>query len=280
MRYTRANDHGTDEIHPVKLAPDGMEGVWFNCDPATGEIRKIVMAVRDGAIFMRAFGANKPDPIVWEEVPVKPYVECIGSSTITGLTADYDFGFMKTRLAGNIKYGVLVIQSYNEFCDGSGRPAYLTREFFSKEVTHEQTSLPPVPPCAAQSDLPTAETAGSRADLAHLAGHWTNTNPETTGITQFDLTVRDDRYFLRVRAAGRAEPWDEVEVIPHAYNANGGDAVAFHAQVDFGFTKVTLAANENKGLVIIASYHRFQDGSARASYFKREFFYRADAVQR
>ena len=61
---------------------------------------------------------------------------------ITGLTADYDFGFMKTRLAGNINYGILVIQSYNEFCDDSGRPAYFTREFFSKEVPHRHEPIP------------------------------------------------------------------------------------------------------------------------------------------
>ena len=52
------------------------------------------------------------------------------------------------------------------------------------------------------------------------------------------------------------------------------------ARYDFGFAEVTLAANENKGLIIIASYHRFRDGSARSNYFIREFFYRQEVVRR
>jgi hypothetical protein len=280
MQYTRANDWGSDATHPVGLPPEGMEGLWFNCDLATGEISKIVIAVRNEEIFIRAFGADKPEPMDWGEALAKPYVDRIGSSVLTGLTADYDFGFMKTRLAGNIKYGTLVIQSYNEFCDGSVRPAYFMREFFSKEVRHRRAPLPPMPPSAAQSDLLPAGTSARGVDMSNLTGHWTNTNPETVGITQFDLTARDDRYYFCASGAGRAEPWPEVEASPHGYDVTGGRAVAFRAELDLGFTEITLAANENKGLIVVASFHRFNDGSPRASYLKREFFYRTEAVQR
>lgn len=280
MQYTRTNDRGSAEAHAVGLPPEGMEGLWFNCDPATGEIRKIRIILRDGAITLRAFGANRPEQIDWGETLAKPYVDRIGSRVITGLIADYDFGFMKTRLAGNIKYGTLVIQSYNEFCDESGRPAYFTREFFSKEVTHRPAPLPQTTRCAAQSDLPKTGGLTGRADMSNLTGHWTNTNPETSGITQFDLVPRDGGYHFRAFGAGRAEPWTEVEAIPHSYDVSGGPAVAFRAELDLGFSEITLAANENKALLIIASFHRFKDGSSRASYFKREFFYRTEAVQR
>jgi len=33
-------------------------------------------------------------------------------------------------IVSNYAKGVLVIQSYSRFCDGSGRPDYFTREFF------------------------------------------------------------------------------------------------------------------------------------------------------
>jgi hypothetical protein len=280
MQSTRANDRGSEETHPVGLAPEGMEGLWFNSDPATGEISKIVIAVRNQEIFLRAFGANRPEPMDWGEALAKPYVDRIGSTIITGLAADYDFGFMKTRLAGNIKYGTLVIQSYNEFCDASGRPAYFMREFFSKEVKHRPAPLPTAPPSAAQSDLLPAGRSARDVDMSKLTGHWTNTNPETVGITHFDLTARDGRYTLRASGAGRAEPWPEVEAFPHGYNVSGGPAVAFRAEVSLDFTEITLAANENKGLIVVASFHRFKDGSPRASYLKREFFYRTEAVQR
>ncbi len=280
MQYTRTNDRGSAETHAIGLPSEGMEGTWFNCDPATGEISKLEIIFRDGAIVIRAFGANRPEPMDWGETPVRPYMDRIGSRMITGLMAEYDFGFMKTRLAGNIKYGTLVIQSYNEFFDESGRPAYLTREFFSKEVTHRPAPLPETPACAAQSDVPRSGASARGVDMSNLTGHWTNTNPETSGITKFDLVARDGGYYLRASGAGRAEPWSEVEVTPHSYDVNGGPAVAFRAEIDLGFSEVTLAVNENKGLLIIASLHRFKDDSARAAYFKREFFYRTEAVRR
>lgn len=280
MKFTRSNDLATGQAHAVNLPPTGMEGVWFNCDLGTGEISKIVFAIREGAITMRAFGSSNPGPIDWGETPTKPYVDRIGSSVITGLTADYDFGFMKTRIAGNIKYGVLVIQSYNEFCDESGRPAYFTREFFSKEVTHQHPALPAGAPCAAYSDQPRQGTAAGKVDLSSFTGHWTNTNPETLAITHFDLFPREGCYYICAFGAGNAEPWGEAEATPHAYDANSGRAVAFLARYTWHFAEVTLAGNENKGLVIIASYHRFKDASPRSNYFKREFFYRQETVQR
>jgi hypothetical protein len=48
----------------------------------------------------------------------------------------------------------------------------------------------------------------------------------------------------------------------------------FLARYDFGFSELSLAANEAKDLLIIASFSTFRDGSARSSYFTREFFYR------
>ncbi|MFZ1220976.1 MAG: hypothetical protein WAO00_16900 [Chthoniobacterales bacterium] len=280
MEFTRSNDLVTGQTQAVNLPPTGMEGVWFNCDPGTGEISKIVFAIREGVITMRAFGASNPGPIDWGETAAKPYVDRIGSSLITGLTADYDFGFMKTRVAGNVKYGVLVIQSYNEFCDQSGRPPYFTREFFSKEITHRHSALPAGAPCAAQSDQPRQGTAAGKVDLSSFTGHWTNTNPETLSITHFDLFPREGSYYVRASGAGRAKPWGEVELTAHAYDASSARAVAFLARYDLDFAEVTLAGNENKGLLIIASYHRFKDASPRSNYFKREFFYRQEAVQR
>ena len=44
---------------------------------------------------------------------------------------------MQTQIAANLKYGVLVIQSYNTFRDGSGRPDYFVREFFHQNLPRE-----------------------------------------------------------------------------------------------------------------------------------------------
>ncbi len=281
MKHTRANDLCNPESAAVKPAPGHLAGTWFNTDPHTGEIRKVIISVRDGAVAIRAFGATEGVSIDWGEVPAIPYVDRIGLSLVTGFRADYDFGFMKTQLATNVKYGVLVVQSYNRFADESGRPPYFTREFFSKEVAHHHVSLPAEAACAARGDLPVESgDLGGAVDLAHYVGHWTNTNPDTLAITHFDFTKRGGCFYLRASGAGYAGDWGEVEVTPHAYDVSSHRGLAFLARYAFDFAEITLAGNENKELIIIASYHRFRDGSARANYFKREFFYREEAVQK
>lgn len=281
MKLTRANDRCDAESAAVKPEPAQLAGTWFNTDPHTGEIAKVIVSVRDGEIAVRAFGATGIEPTDWGEVAATPYVDRMGSSEVTGFLAHYDFGFMQTQLATNVKYGVLVIQSYNRFADETGRPPYFTREFFSKEVAHHHVSVPAETAYAARGDRPLeSRGSGGAVDLAHYVGRWTNTNPETMAITRFDFTKRGERFYLRASGAGYAGDWGEVEVTPHAYDVSSQRGLAFLARYAFDFAEITLAGNENKGLIIIASYHRFTDGSARANYFKREFFYRQEAVRK
>jgi hypothetical protein len=281
MKYTRINDRCSIASTAVKPVPEFLEGVWFNTDPGTGEIAKVVISVQIGAVSIRAFGADASRFIDWGEAPATPYVDRIGSSLVTGFFAEYDFGFMKTRLATNVKYGVLVIQSYNEFSDDSGRPPYFTREFFSREVIHSHQALPPEACCVALGDLLEKGKDGlGTVDLSHYVGHWTNTNPDTSGIPYFDFDRCGNGFYMRAFGAGYPECWGEVRVTPHAYDVAGTRGIAFLARYDFEFVEITLAVNENKGLIIIASYHTFKDASARSNYFKREFFYREDVVRR
>ena len=280
IKHSRANDRCNAESAAVKPAPETLAGTWFNTDLETGEISKVILSIRDGAPAVRAFGANGTEPIDWGEVPATPYVDRIGSALVTGFLAHYDFGFMKTQLATNVKYGVLVIQSYNRFSDESGRPAYFTREFFSRQVAHHHARLPEGAVCAMRGDLSSeGRVSGGAVDLGHYAGHWTNTNPETSAITHFDFKQRGERFYLRASGAGYPGDWGEVEVTPHAYDVSSQRGLAFLAQYSFDFAEITLAGNENKGLIIIASYHRFKDASPRSNYFKREFFYRLEAVR-
>jgi hypothetical protein len=280
MKHTRSNDLCSAASITIKPVPAFLQGTWFNTDPVSGEIAKVSISRHNGNVSMRAFGADTSGLIDWGEVPITPYVDRIGSSLVTGFLAEYDFGFMKTRLATNVKYGVLVIQSYNAFSDDSGRSPYFTREFFSREVIHNHQPLPPETHSVARADL-LEEAKGSeeKVDLGHYVGHWTNTNPDTSTIPYFDFDRRGDDFYMRAFGAGYPECWGEVRVIPHAYDVTGTYGVAFLARYDFEFVEITLAANENKGLIIIASYHTFKDASSRSNYFKREFFYRQEVIR-
>jgi hypothetical protein len=82
---------------------------------------------------------------------------------------------------------------------------------------------------------------------------------------------------LNAFGAGAPRDWGKVVAVPHAGGVDAHDLAGFLAVYDFDFMQMSLAANVNKGLLIIASYNTFRDGSARSNYFSREFFYRAEA---
>ncbi len=110
-------------------------------------------------------------------------------------------------------------------------------------------------------------------DLTRRLGRWRNTFSQTQGIVEFTLEASDKGYLLRALGAGVEAPWDPMPAIPLASTVEGGEGVAFHIRYDVGFAEMFLAANMNKGLIIIAAYTFFKDDSGRADYFMREFFY-------
>ena len=101
-------------------------------------------------------------------------------------------------IAANLKYGVLVIQSYNSFKDGSDRPEYFIREFFHQDLRLEKPTTPLHPVADAPSlpyrmagDLPTTRLPGEgagRVDLTPLLGAWCNTYRSSTGIRRVVLS--------------------------------------------------------------------------------------------
>ena len=126
--YMRADTRqvigGTPDLSPLI-------GEWVNTSDETDYIVKIIIEDRNGRLMLRAYGADSPNPIDWGETEATPYVAG-GTMESTGFHARYDFGSIETFLVANQKLGILVIQSYTEFKDGSGRMSHYAREFFHR----------------------------------------------------------------------------------------------------------------------------------------------------
>jgi hypothetical protein len=283
LKFSRANDILSAGlcVSPPSILAD-VVGTWFNTNPTTGEIVRLTITERDGGLLLNIEGAGAPDRMAWPEIAAIPYVASLESAEVTGFEAHCDLGFMETRLAANIKHGVLVMQSYNRFKDGSGRGAYFTREFFHQNVFHEHglTHAPSTYDCAAFMMAADVSSGGERTatvDLGELTGLWKNTNRATRVIRELTLTKNGEVYELQAFGADAPRDWGKVSVIPHAGGVDAHDPAGFLAVYDFDFMQMFLAANMNKGLLIIASYNSFRDGSGRSNYFSREFFYRIQA---
>lgn len=133
-------------------------------------------------------------------------------------------------------------------------------------------------PIEAQADA-AAPTVPNRVDPAPFVGCWVSTNRSTQGIAK--LVVAGDGDGLRVQAFGACAPalhaWGEVNGSVFTDGPSSSTGLAFRAFYDFGFKETILQAKVKKGVLVVANFNRFTDGSRRANYFSREFFYRAPA---
>lgn len=113
--------------------------------------------------------------------------------------------------------------------------------------------------------------------LNGLPGTWLNTNKDSCGIVKVTIAVDGPSLLVRAFGAGQPVPsdWGEVEA-DHIYasSVSSRGASGFTAWYHFDFSQIHLQANWNQGLLVLASFTFFKDGSRRSNYFSREFFHR------
>ncbi|HEY6352081.1 MAG TPA: hypothetical protein VI636_22015 [Candidatus Angelobacter sp.] len=118
---------------------------------------------------------------------------------------------------------------------------------------------------------------GHSLQLEGLPGTWLNTNKDSRGIVKVTIAVKGPKFLVRAFGAGEPAPsdWGEVEA-DHIYASSTSSRVAagFTTWYDFDFSQIHLQANWNQGLLVLAGFASFKDGSKRSNYFSREFFHR------
>lgn len=116
-------------------------------------------------------------------------------------------------------------------------------------------------------------------DVANLIGRWRKTNDGSQAIHALEINEAEGSLVVRAFSEGEPWPadWDAVRAESlYTGAADGAAESAFMARWDLGPLDVVMQANLNLGLLVVACFHRFKDGSARADRFTREFFYHAD----
>ena len=115
-------------------------------------------------------------------------------------------------------------------------------------------------------------------DCSLLVKTWANTNEHTRGIRHVTIVDRRGSLFVKIEGAGGDSPldWGEVQVdTVYAATADSRVPMSFTATFDLGFMQSHVQANVNQGLLVMAAFNAFADGSGRAAYFSREFFHEA-----
>jgi len=129
-----------------------------------------------------------------------------------------------------------------------------------------------------EHDRVVAEDPGP-LDLAPFLGVWEKTNQKPgQWIRRVEITPAGDGNIAVHLWGGDApspDDWgvsDADALFANAITASTG--AAFIARYDLGFLQSEMQGNVNLGLLVLAGYNRFRDGSARSDIFTREFFHR------
>jgi hypothetical protein len=264
----------TKQLTGAKTDLSTLLGTWVNAKPGTDYLTSVVLTERDGVLRIHPYGSAATDatePVDWGENVATTYVAG-GTSDLAGFHASYELGVVRTELAGNEKLGILVIQSYTSIHDDTGRPSHYSREFFHRQPPAAPDLAAVGPAAVGPAAVELAPAGHGAGGIGSLLGDWINANPDTDWIGGFTLTDQDGRVILH--PSGTTEPgdWGPAEVT--TYQDNIGEP-AFYVVYDLGAVEAVLAANTNKGLIIIAAFLRFKaDADQRENFLCREFYYR------
>ncbi len=128
------------------------------------------------------------------------------------------------------------------------------------------------------------QSAGASQDdftITQFCGDWESTNSATAGISRMVISQAGNKLLVHAFGAFAPEPkyWGDVTAEVFTDCAHSTRVRAFRAIYDFGFMESLLQAKTERGVLVIASFNRFKDGSGRSNYFSREFLFRTPPEQ-
>lgn len=237
-------------------------GDWSNADQsgACGMLG-ITLTEQEDSLWVHGLGNAKPVAYAWHRVRTPSFAPDPASNQAWGFLVDYDFGFLRTIVAGYYKTSVLVATTYNTFQDDSGRTPYWTREFFHRRMTAAPPTTPP--PRDATRDRDRSHGAASgHVDAAPMIGRWVNFDRDAPDVIAVTVRADGDRLWVAVDQAARdgVRHWPALSAIAMAERPHGGPAIGFLAMGDLcaaqgdGPHAGALCAYLNRGLLTIDTY--------------------------
>ena len=115
LKHTKKDDLVSEFYHEWGTEIDSFLGIWNNVNPKTGQISRMKVSIENSEIFIHCFGILEQGEMDWGPTPCQVFSSNVGSQVIEGFTGTYTFDFMNVSIIGNIKYGVMVVQSCNTF---------------------------------------------------------------------------------------------------------------------------------------------------------------------
>lgn len=115
-----------------------LAGTWYNTQPGSGGIAKIVVTVSSGQIYVHAYGKCTPTYCDWGTVPGSAFSRSVGSSVAYGFIANYPNQSVGSTLITAVRKfdfdggSYLEVQKRTTFRAGDTRYNYENIEMFRK----------------------------------------------------------------------------------------------------------------------------------------------------
>lgn len=114
------------------VTPSALVGTWTNINAHTRDLVKVVISASGSSISVEAYGACSPTPCDWGKVSGLAYAANVSASAAVAFSANYTFSFSKVILTGHLKGSELIVESFTQFTDGSGRSNLYTTDTMKK----------------------------------------------------------------------------------------------------------------------------------------------------
>ncbi|BAY60063.1 hypothetical protein NIES22_01200 [Calothrix brevissima NIES-22] len=122
-------------ISPTLAAPADFIGTWVNKDSNTrGVTRLVVTSAGSNKLNIQVFGKCHPTDCDWGTTSVVTYGLNVQDTNHTYATANYNQGFSNTLLTLDYAGSQIMLQSFTQFLDNSGRQNYYSRDYFQKSL--------------------------------------------------------------------------------------------------------------------------------------------------
>lgn len=269
--YRLDQQHVASRSEGAAIDPSGLVGNWTNADHETRCLRGVQLEARSGALSIRLDPAcGEPAEFPW--CAATGYIESSGATAFSAFTACCTRGGVDVRLEGNLNAGLLVLCCYKTRGDAK-RPGCFSREYFSKRcepglAAGDDNRAAVEDPLFHGIEMPDVLTPET------IVGHWRNADGHAKGLRDLWIIPCDEGVLVTAAAHGDIE-WGEATgrlCTDIVYGNVGG--VAGYARFDFDFVESSMQIREVKGVLVVASFSRFEDREKHHPTFVREFFYR------
>jgi hypothetical protein len=224
-------------------------GTWFGIKLDEIPIAKLVFTERDGALLVHPYGTTDSEFSDWGETEVTPHCAS-GSTTATGFHALCRVGGMRVEFVTVENQGVLLVQIFTSFHDGSGRPNEFGKSYFRRSAPELVSS------------------SGISAGV--ITGEWVNSNPATNWVAGFTISQPAGVTTIRIRGASDPADWGEADLAEHKDWHGESNLIA---RFELEPCEVVVGVISVKNLVVLNQFRRYKDGETVSS-FCREFFFR------